>query len=163
MKYFTYLLIVLPGFASASCPNEVFSGDKNFCVGIEWDYGEIKVRGEFESTETLTPYLIPMGEVPQKWVYSKAYIIVWEKGDLKRTPVEIENFRIFPYMHMANGHHHSTGYNFFFDPTGRTYVFRRVAFLNMRGRWSLRWTTDSKDLKETSHLLTEISEFQNEE
>ncbi len=161
MKYLLFLLVIIPGLAQAHCPYEVNIKDQSYCIDILWDQGEKKVKGQFESVETLSPVLIAMGEVPQKWIYSKAIITTWLKGDSKHTPVEIPHFRVFPYMHMNNGHHHSTGYEFLYDSLESVYVVQRIAFQQMPGCWSLRWTTDTKDQKNSSHLITNLSHFTN--
>ncbi|MCB0363577.1 MAG: hypothetical protein KDD35_12700 [Bdellovibrionales bacterium] len=161
MKYLFYIFVILPELAYSQCPIEVTSNGETYCTDITWDYGEKKIRGQFEPTETPSPYLVPMGEIPQKWIYSKAYISVWKKEDSHRAAVEIPNFRVFPYMQMKNGHHHSTAYDFFYDSASQTYVFRHVAFQSMPGCWSLRWTTASEELEEASVLLKNLTQFTN--
>ena len=161
MRTLLLFLFSLPMLAQAHCPYEVSYSNEAYCLDLEWDFGERKIKGEFKPTNTVTPYLIPHKEIPQRWIYSTAYLIVWKKGDKNHKPVEIPNFRVFPYMHMENGHHHSAGYDFLYDEAEEAYLFRRVAFQQMKGCWSLRWTTADKDLMASSKELLQITEFTN--
>ncbi len=155
------LLTLAPALSHAHCPYEVSSHGNDYCIDVAWDFGEKKIHGQFETTEAETPYLVKQGTVPQKWVYSALIVTTWMKGDSNHVPVEIPDFRVFPYMHMINGHHHSAGYEFFFDSANEYYVFRRVVFQQMQGCWSLRWTVDDQDTKDSSQILFNITEYAN--
>lgn len=161
MKLLIFLTVMIHAWAQADCPLEVTVQGQDFCVDIHWESSEKKIRGQFEDAEALSPHLVPMGEIPQKWLYSRALIVLWNKSDSNQTPVQVPDFRVFPYMHMKNGHHHSAEYDFYFDSEQQAYVFRRVAFRAMPGCWSLRWTTDLDDFQETSALLQNITGFSN--
>lgn len=161
MKYLILSLLFFPAVSQAHCPHKVQSAGQEYCVEVTWDYGDRKVQDQFEPIEVLSPYLVSMGEIPQRWVYSKAYITAWKKKDSSQALVEIPSFRVFPYMHMINGHHHSASYEFGFDPASQVYTFDKVAFRHMRGCWSLRWTTALEDSMGTSNLLGSLTDFTN--
>ena len=99
-----------------------------------------------------------MRTVAPKWLFSKAYAEIWRLDDPEKTPLELPGFRIFPYMHMGNGHHHGDpGAEFYFDENYEIYVLRRAKFHEMpMGHWSLRWTLDSSDSLETSELTVDL-------
>jgi hypothetical protein len=161
MKSFIILLLFLPVSALAHCPHEFMSDGEALCMKVEWMNGESKVRGQFEPSTQSSPYLVPMREIPQKWVYSQALIHVWKKGDTSHQPVAVENLRIFPYMHMESGHHHSTSYDFYYDSAEQAYYLRQVAFQSMRGCWSLRWTDQATDDMMTSQKIMDIYRYTN--
>lgn len=161
MKYLLLIALALPALAQAHCPFEVEVGEKTYCAYVTWMFTESKIRGEFEETDDPAPHLIPMREVPQKWRYSLATVATWEKGDPMHTIVQIPGFRVFPYMHMINGHHHSTGYEFAYEEELGMYVIRRVAFQKMPGCWSLRWTTAEGDQKSSSQFLEYVTQYMN--
>lgn len=161
MKLLISLLILLPSASFADCPYLVIAEGEDYCVDLRWDYGAKKVKGQFEETAEQTPYLNPMGTVPQKWIYSKALITTWKKSDVDQKFATVPGFRIFPYMYMQNGHSHSAGYEFFLDAADSVYVFERMAFQQMPGCWTLRWTTDPEDLEESSQFLLNMTDFAN--
>ena len=167
MRYLFVFLFSLPSLSDADCPYQVSSNGEAYCLDIEWKQGEVKTRGEFEGTDIESPYLVPQEEIPQRWIYSKAEIITWKKSDSSQAPVEVPNFEIFPYMHMQNGHHHSTGYEFAYDSMNQRYVLSQVKFQSMPGCWSLRWTTSPENMhspenmQEISLHLMNVTNFTN--
>ncbi|MEO0335649.1 MAG: hypothetical protein AAF202_04615 [Pseudomonadota bacterium] len=162
MKSIILVLLMLPLFSWAHCPHEVQSSGQSYCLDFIWDVGETKVRGEFQLSTEQTPYLIPNGDVPQKWVFSKAIVTTWKKGDVNHDPVVVPGLDIFGYMHMQDGHHHTAGRKeFYFDDENQYYVFRRVAFHQMPGCWSLRWAVNSDEKIETSRRLFNLTDFAN--
>jgi hypothetical protein len=161
MKTLFFTFLILPILGHATCPKEIMSQDQSYCMEITWDYGEKKSRGDFKSSEELSPFLTPMKEIPQKWIYSKAYFKLWKKDDPSKTAVEVPNFRVFPFMHMENGHNHSASYEFDLDTQDKVYVFHKMSFRQMRGCWTLRWTTLPEDTMESSKLLMPVTEFTN--
>lgn len=161
MKIPLFLTLFFPLPVFAHCPYEVTSSNKSYCLELYWDTGEKKIKGQFEPSDVQTPYLVPVGEVPQKWIYSKVLISTWEKGDKNHKAVEIPGFRVFPYMHMKNGHHHSAGYEFNYAVNYEMYIVDRVVFQQMPGCWSLRWTTEKEDSMKGSQLLINMTNFRN--
>ena len=159
MKFFIALMIAIPSIASAHCPLELDIDGTTYCGDAQWLNGERKIKGQWQETSELSPQLVAMGEIPQKWIYSKVSFVFWQKGDAHHKPVFIEDLRIFPYMHMENGHHHSTSYQE--QWTDQTYLVSAVAFQQMRGCWSFRWTTEVDDALESSQALMNIVEFEN--
>ncbi len=145
-----------PMIAWAHCPFGLKYDGKDYCLDLEWLPAESQI-----TTTALSPHLNPMGEIPQKWVYSQFETFVWEKGDKKHTPVLIPDFRIFPYMFMDSGHHHGASYEFQTDDSNSSYLLKRVAFQEMPGCWTLRWTTHSSDSLEDSQPLAKITDFVN--
>ncbi len=164
MKVLILSLSFLPFFAHAHCPHEIGVDNQIYCVAVEWLEGERKINGQFESTTFPSPHLITEAEktIPQKWIYSKADITLWKKGDSNHEPQSIKNFRVFHYMFMASGMHHDGGtYDFSQDPESGVYRIQSLAFQKMRGCWSLRWTTAAEDNVDTSAPLMLISRFSN--
>lgn len=159
MKFFILLLFALPQTAFAHCPMELNVDGKSYCSEITWLDGDKKVQGKLEPTTELSPQLVLMGEIPQKWVYSRAEFSFWEKGDASHTPQIIDNLRIFPYMHMETGHHHSTSYEYAW--LNETAEISAVALQEMRGCWSFRWTKENHDTLEDSEFLMNIEGYNN--
>lgn len=159
MKIILLLIGMLPSLSFAHCPFEIESDGQAYCVDISWQKGEKKVQGLFKPTDKQSPQLIPMGEIPQKWIYSKADVFVWEKGDSNHTSQFIEDFRIFPYMNMEDGHHHSVSYDFKYD-SGK-YTLQAMGFQKMPGCWSLRWTNEEHDQMGNSSFLMNVLDYEN--
>lgn len=145
----------LSGVSNASCPIELELEGGSYCAEVNWGYGFKKVRGEFKITEELSPYLVPMREIPQKWIYSSAQVRVWEPGDQSRGGIEIPDLKIYPYMHMTNGHHHSAAHRFSYNPEEQSYSLDQMAFRQMPGCWSLRVETEGGE--DGSSLLAVVS------
>jgi hypothetical protein len=161
MKYFCALIIFLPNISFAHCPIALDVNGEQYCTSLNWLNGDKKIKGQLEETAVLSPYLIPSGEIPQKWIYAKAEFLIWKNGDSTHTAQTPEGLRIFPYMTMADGHHHSTSYEFNFDNANQRYVVAATALQSMPGCWSFRWTTDDMDDLATSQHLTNVSNYTN--
>lgn len=161
MKFIFALLFLLPLTAAAHCPFAMEVGGTKYCYDIQWINGEQKLQGQFNDTESLSPQLVVTGTVPQKWVYSRAFINFWIEGDEDHKPVRVDNLKIFPYMEMANGHHHSTSYEFTYNNHDLRYVLQRMALQEMPGCWSLRWTTTGNEDLESSTLIQNLVEYPN--
>ncbi len=161
MKITKWLLIFLPTLSYAHCPIPFETDNQSFCAEIEWLSGERKVQGQFESVNYKSPQLNLRGEIPQKWVYSKMNIHVWEKGDHSHVPKFLKDFRVFPYMFMENGHHHSASYDFRWDSDEQVYILKGIGFQEMNGCWSLRWTTSEQDQLSSSHIFQTVDRFEN--
>ncbi len=155
------LSLMFPTLALAECPVEIKSGNDVYCASVEWGFGEKKVRGDFIEVTDETPYMIPMQTVPQKWVYSKAFISLWRKGDVDESPVELEGFKVFPFMMMQNGHNHSTSYTFSYVEELKVYELSEFGFIAMKGCWSLRWTLGDEINLESSESLGQVVEYKN--
>jgi hypothetical protein len=149
MRFFILTITFLfSHLAFAHCPLEIqVSPTEIFCADLKWS--------------PPSPVLIKSGTPPPLWIRSNATVQVWKKGDATHVPQVIPNFRIFPYMHMTSGHHHSASYTFVLDENTSTYEIKNLAFTEMPGYWSLRWTTDSTDSFETSQLLLIITSYTN--
>lgn len=156
------IILGMPFFAKAHCPAEVVQNGKSYCASVEWLDGEKKIKGEFVGVDVETAYSIPMRERPQKWVYSRAAVSIWEKGDATHAPVFLEGFRVFHYMVMENGHHHDGGsYEFEKDTEGGVYLLSKMALHRMRGCWSLRWTFSHEDSMSESSELVKVDTYKN--
>lgn len=161
MKHLLLALILLPSAAYAHCPISIEINGEKYCTNINWLPSDTKVQGQYQESTLPSPHLIPSGEVPQKWAYSKAEFLIWKNGDHSHTPQAPKGFRIFPYMVMENGMHHSAGNTFSWDEKNGVFVIEHLALQSMKGCWSLRWTTNATDDFATSHLLTNIVGYMN--
>jgi hypothetical protein len=163
MKYVMMLsaMLAVSEMAFGHCPLEVKIDSNTYCTDVEWLSSQQKINGAFTDSAELSPILILAGTIPPLWLHSTANFVFWKKGDAQHVPQEISGLRIFPYMHMSNGHHHSTAYEFSFNSTAGAYQLAKVAFTEMKGCWSLRWTTDTTDSLEASQLLLNVTAFTN--
>ncbi|MCB9072256.1 MAG: hypothetical protein H6623_01445 [Bdellovibrionaceae bacterium] len=161
MKLLFVLTLLASVTAQAHCPTEIQINQNAYCLAIKWQNAEQKVKGVLQTTPQSSPQLVAMQEIPLKWLYSSAAFVLWKKSDPSHQPQFLENFRIFPYMHMANGHHHSTGYQFEYDAISEHYVLHGMALMEMTGCWSLRWTLQQNEDEATSQLLVDITHFEN--
>lgn len=161
MKSFFLLLLLVPSFSYAHCPISFEVEGVSYCTDIEWLNGDYKVQGSLVPSSQMSPHLIAAGEVPQKWIYSRARFPLWLEGDRTHAPQMIAGLRVFPYMVMENGHHHSTSHEFEWNDGKQVYELTGVAFQEMPGCWSLRWTVAAAGSHENSHQLISISNFQN--
>lgn len=161
MKHIFLALILIPSATYAHCPIALEINGEPYCTNINWLSSDSKVQGQYQESQLPSPQLIASGEIPQKWAYSKGEFLVWKKGDPKHTPQAPEGFRIFPYMVMENGMHHSAGYNFLWNEDSETFVVQHLALQSMKGCWSLRWTTSTTDDFTTSQHLTHILGYAN--
>ena len=156
MKSFLLISILFSqwAYAQPECPNPFEFNEIQYCAEVEWLKGEVKQRDEFFPSEVDSPFLNPMGEVPQRWIYSQAIIRTWLADDAEQTPVLLDGFRIFPFMHMNNGHNHSTYHEFTQDPEFSESRLTKMAFQSMHGYWTLRWTTgEGETLKGSQELM----------
>jgi len=161
MKFILIALTMLPLIANAHCPIALDIKSEKYCTEIEWQKGDLKSKGQFVESDVLSPYLIPMGEIPQKWIYSKAQFAIWKDGDANHLPQEIPGLRIFPYMLMTDGHHHGASYEFNYDQNLQQYVLKAVGLQSMPGCWQLRWTTENTDDFTASAFLANIVTYSN--
>jgi hypothetical protein len=139
---------------------EITHQEQVYCVQIEWLLGEQKLQGQFQASNQMSPHWIEMGEVPQRWVYSQAFVRLWSSEDPNQQSVQIPDFKVFAYMTMSNGHHHGANNDeeFFYSEEDEAYVLRRVALNGMRGCWSLRWTFGVPgSLSESERLMSLVS------
>lgn len=161
MKFITMTLFFFPLFSQAHCPFEINVDQQTYCLNIQWKMGDRKIQGQLTTSDQASPHLITMGTVPQKWIYSRAEFAIWKKGDSTHKPVHFKEFRIFPYMMMQNGHHHSAAYDFSYDAISNLYILSNTAFQKMKGCWSLRWTIEDSDNLKASQKLMDITDYQN--
>jgi hypothetical protein len=147
--------------AFAHCPIPVKTDKGDYCIDVEWQKGDRMVKGALEATDQMSPFLNKMGEVPQKWIYSRALVRMWQNGDKNHVPVAIEGFRIFPYMLMTDGMHHIGTYKFEYSSTEAAYVISGFSLQEMMGCWSLRWTIESDDAVESSALAAPVVGYSN--
>ncbi len=161
MKKLILATLLFPHWASAHCPIELTVSGTTYCTDAKWLNADKKIQGNLQETTEPTPYLIPMGEIPQKWLYTKVSFPLWVKGDSTHQPQSPANFRIFPYMTMTDGHHHPASYQFAWDSVTQSYVLSALALQNMSGCWSLYWTTESMDHLASSQKILDIIEYAN--
>lgn len=170
MKYFvTSIILLFSTHSFAHCPYEIDTENENYCASIEWAKAEKKIKGTFKEVSEISPYLVSDKDLPPQWIFSKMKIKIWVSGDTSHEPVEIKNLKIFPYMTMTmGGHHsHSTVHNFSYQQ-GSHYNLSQVRFYEMEGCWSLRWSTDPnldidsmKSVSDSSTVLTNVTEYTN--
>jgi hypothetical protein len=162
-KYILSVIVVLTSLAAqAHCPYGFTANDGgDYCLSVEWAKGDKKVKGTYEESTFQSPYLNKSGELPNKWIYSKALIRVWKKGDAHHVPVQFSDFRIFPYMLMADGMSHFASAQFSYDPDGELYVLSGFSLQEMMGCWSLRWTQSADDSLATSQEIQSIIDYSN--
>ncbi len=162
MKRLLLIIALVPQWALAHCPISFEIDGETYCTQVQWLSGDKKVAGQLESTNTTSPYLIPKGDVPQKWIYSRAEFTIWRDGDASHASQNPAGLRIFPYMIMEDGHHHGTSYDFSWNAEEEKFSLYNMSLQTMRGCWSLRWTTtDTNDLLETSQPLLNIKNYSN--
>jgi hypothetical protein len=160
------ILFFLPLISQAHCPYSIKTKSQNYCLDIQWLNSEIKVKGGWQTSPELSPYLISMGEVPQKWHYSKVQFLVWLEGDNNHKPQKIENLNIKPYMKMADGHHHQASSDFYWNDENQVYELKRLALQEMQGCWQLDWTLEDEQLPIDNFLMnvenyTNLTESEN--
>ncbi|MAF90081.1 MAG: hypothetical protein CL674_02325 [Bdellovibrionaceae bacterium] len=161
MKSLILGLFLLPQIALAHCPNSIFFQGKEYCTMVQWSAASIPDHWNVAGGSMPSPYLIPMRTNPKKHIFSNVSFQIWEKGDASHSPVQIENLHIFPYMIMDNSMNHSTKFSNHFDKETGTYVLENIAFHQMKGCWSFRYTFTDDLRLESSEFLTGISEFVN--
>ncbi len=162
MRFLSLLMMGLfSAAASAHCPEAFKVNQKKFCLTVEWEFGEKRTNGVFETSGNLSPYAIKQGEAPPTWIYSRALVSVWADGDTEHKPVKLDNFKVFPYMYMDDGKHHPATYKFTYDEANGAYMLSSMALHKMAGCWSLRWTTDSSENLSTSKPLMDIIQYSN--
>jgi hypothetical protein len=161
MKFLIVLAAFLPSLVFAHCPMSLEVNGEQLCASVIWLNGDQKIKGQYHETAVLSPYLIPSGEIPQKWIYAKAEFLIWKKGDSTHTGQAPNGLRIFPYMIMQDGHHHSTSYELSFDSVSKKHIVAAAALQAMPGCWSFRWTTEANDDLSTSQHLINVSNYTN--
>jgi hypothetical protein len=159
------ILILLSFFFSqglwAHCPIPVVDKAGDYCMDVEWQMGDRKVKGVAQTSDQMSPYLNRVGDVPQKWIYSKAILKLWANGDKNHVPVYLSDFRVFPYMLMVDGMDHIGLYEFTYDSINQYYVLSGFNLQEMAGCWSLHWTTAVDDAAVTSTLASAITNYSN--
>mgnify|MGYP001095359985 CR=1 FL=1 len=161
MKLLIAALSFIPALAFADCPNPFQLDNKDYCMNLQWEQTQKRIKADYEPASEMSPHLITMGEPQQKWRYSKATITFWEKADLKEKPIEIPNFKVFPYMNMKSGHHHGASHYFYFDKVLKTYTLEKMALQKMMGCWSLRGTTGKPNAMDDSVWVMDVTDFEN--
>ncbi|MCB0408245.1 MAG: hypothetical protein KDD34_08580 [Bdellovibrionales bacterium] len=160
MKTILFLIALSSHWAFAQCPISLNISGQSYCADFQWVYGESKRQGQLQPSDQMSPQLIRKGEAPIKWIYSKGQFQIWKATDTERRSVQIEGFKLFPHMHMKNGHHHGTSYDWGWDASLQAYVFKAMSLHEMPGCWSVRWTLGEETL-EGSQLLFSIDSFKN--
>jgi hypothetical protein len=146
------LLVLVFGFsvwASAHCPVPFEVNGARYCIGVEWKAGDKMVKGALEVTDKQSPFLNPENEIPQKWIYSRAFVQVWA---------------VFSYMVMSDELHHKASAQWHYDETAGGFFLSGLALQEMEGCWQLRWTmTTEAESQLVSHVsgYTNLSEEQN--
>ena len=70
MKFIFSIFFLLPAISQAHCPIEIHADHQDYCLDIQWQFGDKKIKGQMTESDKASPHLISMGEVPQKWIYS---------------------------------------------------------------------------------------------
>lgn len=154
MKRLAFLLLLFPLTSHAHCPNAFDLSRQTYCAEIQWIEGDYKIQGVLTPSGQMSPYLNPQGEIPNRWILSKALIKIWLEDDPTHESLNLQGFRIFPYMHMQNGHHHSTSSQFEWNSQMELYEFSAASFQEMSGCWTFRWTlTPTHDLSKSEFLI----------
>jgi hypothetical protein len=172
MKYKVQVLLLflfVSSKAFAHCPFDLEIEGEFFCADVEWLQAELKVgEGEFRKafdknsgSPVMSPQIIHMGVIGPKWLYSKAKVTIWKKGDQDHAPVLLDGLNVFPYMVMENGHHHDSAYEFKTSEEGDWYEVSKMPFHMMRGCWALRWSYGDGVSLSNSKLLLKVSNYQN--
>lgn len=163
MKIIIALLVLVPSLSYAVCPIAINVNGQEYCTEVQWQKGERQIRGKSQISEQYSPHMIvrSLGQTPLLWVYSGARFQFWKKEDTRQQPQFIENLIIFPFMRMKNGHHHSTASDFYWDEPSAAYEVKGIAFYEMDGCWSLRWTLGDPNDIEHSGLLLNVFTFKN--
>lgn len=158
-KILLTITLLISSYSFAHCPSKISYEGDTYCADLKWQNTERKVRGLFVETDKLSPVLIPMREVTPEWEYSTALISVWKKADRDHVPVFLNGLRFFPYMNMVSGHHHSGAYELML--TNEDYVLSQMAFHQMPGCWSVRWTFNVEDGMSDSAVLSKVMSYEN--
>ncbi len=164
MRYLVLILIIFGmqnSFAN-TCPLEIDVQSQKYCVDYAWENAEAKLKGKFSETSDLSPQSVKMRTPGPLWRYSSIQIKVWEKSDAEQNPIELKDFKVFPFMKMGNGHAHGTSYGFNWDVAEQVYILNEVVFMQMmNGCWSLRWTTGTEEAITGTNLLFNVTDYQN--
>lgn len=153
--------LVLTSLIHAHCPLTIEHENGSYCADILWHKTEKKNKTVYTPTENNSPYWIVKNTVPQNWQYSVAEIRVWASGDASHSPVQIPEFRAFPYMFMSNGHHHSASHNFEWNSETQSYFLSNLGLVEMSGCWTLRWGYETHLTFGSTHHLQIISNYSN--
>ncbi|MCB0392804.1 MAG: hypothetical protein KDD58_16055 [Bdellovibrionales bacterium] len=156
------IILFLAAFSvyAQDCPYELSLNDKSYCLDFSWQNAEKNINGKWEASDKLSPQIIKSRTPGKKKLYSAMDIQIWEKLDSLQTPVKIENFRVFTYMEMLNGHHHGGSYEFTWNEQG-FYTLNKMNLMAMEGCWQLRWTLSDEDEMSTSQKIMNIENFVN--
>ena len=147
--------------ALAHCPMEISVGSESYCLDLQWLEADRKVQGNFEPAGQESPQLIRMGEIPQRWIYSKAHIQIWNKSDSTHEAQQIEGLEIYPYMAMENGHHHGTSFDFLWNEATQSYELSHMGLQAMRGCWSLKWRMAPEQEQSQGKVLMNLVDYKN--
>lgn len=160
MKYFLAICIYVLSFsAQAHCPYAANINSVDYCFDYDWLAADKKTNGAYSESSEMSPYLNKKGSSPTKWLYSKATIRMWKKGDAKHAPVFLQDFIVFPYMIMAGGHHHGAASQFEYDNSAGVYILSGMSLQQMEGCWSLRWGVATDAAK--AELISNIEAYTN--
>ncbi len=158
MKLILVAFILTSSQAFAHCPYEINVGTDQYCLDIDWQNGQKIVKGQITDVTEMSPYLNKQSVLPNQWIYSRALIPVWKKGDKKHTPVVLPDFMIYPYMQMTDGMHHGASFGLSYDEQNQAYDLSAMSFQEMDGCWSLRWQIGKGS---DSGALLSISDYVN--
>lgn len=131
------ITLLLQNLIFADCKHSAQINDTTYCYEMNWKAADKKIKGELSSTDTMSPVLIPMKEMPQKWFYSKLHIKFWAPNDSNKSGLEVDGLKVLPFMYMDNGHNHSTSHTLNFEQG--VYKLSAMALHQMTGCWSINW------------------------
>lgn len=163
--WLSFIFIVASGqtwaASGSECPLQITTEEESYCASLTWEKATLKKRSNFEGTRSLSPQYIRSRTPGSRWLYSNAKIKIWLASDNSQSSVYMgEEFKIFPFMEMLNGHGHADNHHFYWDKENLQYKVEQVALHQMEGCWSLRWSDKDKSSARDSHLLFKITDYQ---
>lgn len=126
--------------AWAHCPVEFKYQSEDYCLDLQWQTGDLRQQGVYLPSTELSPVLNKRSVRPELWIYSKAHIAIWSKGDKNHAPIYLQDFKAYPFMVMAGGHSHGARSNLVYDEDLGVYVLSQMSFQEMSdGCWQIRF------------------------
>lgn len=158
---FVFLFLSSSYLQAEDCQILLPHAETSYCLSLIWQEADYWRQDSPISSGEQSPQWVVARTPSAKKLYSVATVKIWLAQDPEQSSVKIENFTVFPYMAMMNGHHHGTSYRWEWIEAQKVYVLSKVVFAEMPGCWSLRWTFDPEGLWEDSFELLQITQYAN--